>query len=498
MAHGYINKKRLLHLTKFSEKALGVLVISMVLIAAGVALKRIFHINPGKLLKSLFMLEYLPDLSNHASYGLIFVFGVLTSIHCLGMCGGIVMSQCVGVMELKEQTPEKRAYKWLVPSMLYNFGRIASYTVLGGIVGGLGHIISFPGTWKGTVPIIGGIFLIIMAINLWGIFPLLRRFNIRMPFFLTKKMMHGTVNNPLYVGLLSGLMPCGPLQIVQLYALGTRSIMMGAVSMFVFSVGTLPILFVFGALSTLITKKNSIKILRLSAVVVLLLGMGMIGRGLALAGISLPFLNHGDHEQSSIAQIEEISTNREKEVPSCSMMQDAEVKTEAFNNVHSKNCNSAKNGSFAVGTDSAESGKDPLYKSPDEGTSKITDHPETKSNTNKTDLNQPGSKAPTQNTGKAEEKSVQKIQTLRAKIESGSYPSITVQKNIPVKWILIADENDLNECNNAIVIPKLKIEKNLEAGENIIEFTPDKTGEIIYTCWMGMIKSKIKVVEQLK
>jgi hypothetical protein len=52
------------------------------------------------------------------------------------------------------------------------------------------------------------------------------------------------------------------------------------------------------------------------------------------------------------------------------------------------------------------------------------------------------------------------IQTITTKIDSFSYPSIVVQKGIPVKWIIIADQDSLNECNNTIIIPKLKIEKN--------------------------------------
>jgi plastocyanin domain-containing protein len=52
----------------------------------------------------------------------------------------------------------------------------------------------------------------------------------------------------------------------------------------------------------------------------------------------------------------------------------------------------------------------------------------------------------------------------------------------------------LNGCNNAIVIPEFKIEKRLQVGDNIIEFTPTKTGKFRYSCWMGMIRGTITVV----
>lgn len=87
------------------------------------------------------------------------------------------------------------------------------------------------------------------------------------------------------------------------------------------------------------------------------------------------------------------------------------------------------------------------------------------------------------------------IQNVRTEFGKSSFPAVSVKKGIPVKWILYADEENLNDCNNAIIIKEYGIEKSLTAGENIIEFTPTETGDFVYTCWMGMIKSKINVYE---
>ena len=79
---------------------------------------------------------------------------------------------------------------------------------------------------------------------------------------------------------------------------------------------------------------------------------------------------------------------------------------------------------------------------------------------------------------------------------SGYTPSVLyVQKNIPVKWVINGEQ--LTSCNNAIVVPTMDIEKKLESGENIINFTPgDK--DINFSCWMGMIGGVIKVVDDIK
>lgn len=335
-------------------------------------------------LKNLITLEYLPNLTDRTSLGLMFLFGLLTSFHCVGMCGGIVISNSI----------KKRG---VASTGVYNAGRIISYTVIGGIAGSLGFAVGFTGIWKGTVPIVGGLFMVLLAVKYLNIFKGLRHFNIAMPDFLARKIFRGKFNNTFIIGLLSGFMPCGPLQMVQLYALGTKSLVIGAVSAFVFSLGTVPVLFSFGLLNSVINKKHTLLVTRVSAIIMLILGVAMLGRGLALAGI------------------------------------DAGISGIAYSN--------------------------------------DTRYVETIQNT---DMN---------------------IQIIDTELQSDKYPEIVVKKGIPVKWNLKATEKTLNDCNNAIIIPKLKIEKKLYVGDNYIEFTPPETGEIVYTCWMGMLKSRIKVID---
>ena len=88
-------------------------------------------------------------------------------------------------------------------------------------------------------------------------------------------------------------------------------------------------------------------------------------------------------------------------------------------------------------------------------------------------------------------------QTVVSGIAAGAYQPIIVQKGVPVKWIMRADASSINGCNNGIVVPELGIEKRLSAGDNVIEFTPQKSGTIPFTCWMGMISSSIIVVDDI-
>lgn len=89
------------------------------------------------------------------------------------------------------------------------------------------------------------------------------------------------------------------------------------------------------------------------------------------------------------------------------------------------------------------------------------------------------------------------VQTVSFDVQPHDYAPLVIQKGIPVRLILRVTTANLNGCNNTIVIPEYKIRKKLQPGENMIEFTPRETGDIPYSCRMGMIKSKIRVVAAL-
>lgn len=88
-------------------------------------------------------------------------------------------------------------------------------------------------------------------------------------------------------------------------------------------------------------------------------------------------------------------------------------------------------------------------------------------------------------------------QTVEVEVQPSAFGAIIVQKGIPVEFNLKAKSGVLSGCNNAIIIPDFNIEKDLTVGNNIIEFTPSSIGEFSYTCWMGMIKSYIVVVDDI-
>ena len=227
-------------------------------------------------------------------YGMLFIVGLITSIHCIAMCGGINLSQCIPHGENGNENDNRLAT--FRPAILYNLGRVISYTAIGFLLGLVGMLIEggsgtgVPILFQGVLKIIAGIFMVILGINMLGIFPWLRRFNLRMPKFLAVKIDTKKVNSrqPLMIGLLNGLMPCGPLQSMQIVALASGNPFAGALAMFLFSLGTVPLMLGFGSLVSAFGKKFSQKVMSVGAVLVVVLGLAMLSQGGSLSGLLLP------------------------------------------------------------------------------------------------------------------------------------------------------------------------------------------------------------------
>lgn len=226
---------------------------------------------------------------NGASYIVLFIIGMLTSIHCVGMCGGIMISQSIS----KKNESKFQATR---PAILYNAGRVIAYTLIGGLVGALGSVLSLSLNVKSAMQIFAGIFMIILGLNMAG-FSIFRKLSIKFPWSTCS--VKKKTKTPFLVGLLNGLMPCGPLQTMQLYALGTGSAAKGALAMFLFALGTVPLMLTFGTLSGLLSKGYTKKILKMSGFLVIILGIIMGNRGLALTGVKIP--NFMDSTDNSIA-----------------------------------------------------------------------------------------------------------------------------------------------------------------------------------------------------
>ncbi len=310
----------------------------------------------------------LPTMDKNTTYFMLFITGLLTSIHCVSMCGAIVFSASINGF--------KR-------SLLYNLGRLISYSLLGGVVGLIGSVFVINETLNGIIIIASALLMLLMSLSMLNII------NFHLPSFKLKSKSRNTF----LIGLLNGLMPCGPLQAMQVYALSTGSFLKGMFSMFLFCLGTIPLMLMLGLTLNILKGKKKVILNKFATVLIFVLSISMLIRGLNTLGI---ITNKSNDYQDYI--------------------------------------------------------KSTLYE----------DYQEVI-----TDLNY------------------------------ADYGDIIVQKGIKVRLIINADESKLIGCNNNINIKEYNISKQLNVGENVIEFIPEKEGIYSMNCLMNMISNKIKVIDDI-
>lgn len=93
-------------------------------------------------------------------------------------------------------------------------------------------------------------------------------------------------------------------------------------------------------------------------------------------------------------------------------------------------------------------------------------------------------------------KTTDDVQIIRMTEHNRGYTPnrFTIKKDVPVRWII--DAQAPYSCASALIIPSLKIQRQLKPGENIIEFTPTKAGEIPFSCSMGMYTGSFTVIDK--
>jgi sulfite exporter TauE/SafE/plastocyanin domain-containing protein len=221
--------------------------------------------------------------------------GLLTGFHCVTMCGSMVFSYSVG---------NPREGGWLQrisPQFAYQAAKILSYISMGLLLGAIGAVFNLAGV-RNWATIVAGVFMILVGLQLTGWFPTLRKFSPRAPKFLVRWIMSLRKRSsakdqaateayvtPVLFGLMTGLMPCGPLIAAELAAAGSGSAANGAIAMLGFGLGTVPVMLAFGSVASMISARFQKQMSIAAAIVVIVLGGMFINRGAVLLGSPVSF-----------------------------------------------------------------------------------------------------------------------------------------------------------------------------------------------------------------
>ena len=222
------------------------------------------------------------------SYGTAFVIGVIASLStCMAVVGGLVLS--MSATFAKEGDRVK-------PQMLFHGGRLITFFLLGGTIGALGANFSLNTTATFVLSLLIGIVMLILGINLLDVFPWAKKLQLSMPKFLSRQAYGVSKLNhrltPFLVGIATFFLPCGFTQSMQLYTLSTGSFINGALTMFAFALGTLPVLALISFSSFSIQNSSKAGIFFKSAgLIVILFAIFNIINSLVIIGVLPPIFN---------------------------------------------------------------------------------------------------------------------------------------------------------------------------------------------------------------
>ncbi|MDT8443697.1 MAG: sulfite exporter TauE/SafE family protein [Desulfuromonadales bacterium] len=204
-----------------------------------------------------------------------FVTGLMGTGHCIGMCGGLI-----GALSLSEAG---RKGGWLF-HLLYNGGRITTYTFIGAVVGWLGSALAYTDQFKlvtRSLLLASDVFIILIGLGTAGLFSWLNASNLDFagPMKAMTVAVHSLRRLPpalaaLPLGLLFGFIPCGYLYAVAITAAQSAEVTTGALMLLAFGLGTAPSLLIFGSATQWLSGRVRTWMLRIAGLLVA--GMGLI------------------------------------------------------------------------------------------------------------------------------------------------------------------------------------------------------------------------------
>jgi len=177
--------------------------------------------------------------------------------HCIGMCGGIVVAYSSSKIDQKSSQLTQT-----LSHLSYNFGRVATYTVLGAIFGLIGQAVAFAPTTKGILFLLTGLLMLLAGLSLLGKLNFLNSAEFSFSKYAWfKKSFQALLSNKSYksfflLGMLNGIIPCGLVYSFAIMAAATASPLWGAVVMASFGLATIPALFFLGSITKFLQKGN--------------------------------------------------------------------------------------------------------------------------------------------------------------------------------------------------------------------------------------------------
>jgi sulfite exporter TauE/SafE len=213
-----------------------------------------------------------------------FILGLISSLHCIGMCGPIAM-----MLPVDHQNEAKRVTQIIT----YHLGRLTAYATIGLIFGLLGRGFFLAGLQQ-NMSIFIGIAMIIVVLVPEKVFS---KYNFSKPVYKVISKIKSSLGNQFKnrsykslftIGLLNGFLPCGMVYVALFGAIAMQSAGFGILYMLLFGLGTMPLMTIVVYIHSLIKLPFRNKIQKIIPYVAVIIGVLFILRGL---GLRIPYVS---------------------------------------------------------------------------------------------------------------------------------------------------------------------------------------------------------------
>ncbi|MEO6508694.1 MAG: sulfite exporter TauE/SafE family protein [Patescibacteria group bacterium] len=217
---------------------------------------------------------------------LIFITGLTVGgLTCLAVQGGLLASIIASREDETKKDIKKHA---LYATAVFLFFKLMAYTILGFILGAFGGAISISNEVQTFMQLLAGLYMIAIALNLLDIHPIFRYVVIQPPRFLTRLVKNQSKSKDIFapaaLGMMTVFIPCGTTLAMEALAISSGNPLTGSAIMAVFILGTIPLFFGVGFITSLLGDTFKTTFLKIAAVAVIFLGITSINGALTALG----------------------------------------------------------------------------------------------------------------------------------------------------------------------------------------------------------------------
>lgn len=218
----------------------------------------------------------------------VFLTGLTVGgLTCLAVQGGLLAST-IAVREEDDLQKGSTKKHTIYPTLAFLAAKLVVYTLLGFLLGLFGRAISISQTVQITMQFIAGLYMVVVALDLLNVHPIFRYAVIQPPKFLARMVRNQSRRKdlfaPAFLGAMTIFIPCGTTLAIEALTLTTKNPFIGAFTMFLFVLGTTPLFFGVGWITSVLGDNFQGKFLKIAAIAVIYLGITSMNGALVAGG----------------------------------------------------------------------------------------------------------------------------------------------------------------------------------------------------------------------